>query len=126
MDTKQVIVIRSDLKMRRGKEIAQGAHAAMEWIRVGLTGEIGGDTFLLSPAQREWIFSSFAKICVRVKSEEDLRDVHERARKAGLEAHLIIDLGKTEFAGIPTVTACAIGPDYSDKIDAVTGNLELY
>ncbi len=29
---KQVIVIRRDLKMRRGKEIAQGAHASMAWL----------------------------------------------------------------------------------------------
>ena len=31
--TKQVIVIRRDLRMRRGKEIAQGAHASMAWLR---------------------------------------------------------------------------------------------
>jgi len=30
--TKQVIVIRRDLKMRRGKEIAQGAHASTAWL----------------------------------------------------------------------------------------------
>ncbi len=29
---KQVIVIRKDLKMRRGKEIAQGSHASMEFL----------------------------------------------------------------------------------------------
>ena len=31
-DVKQVIVIRRDLKMRRGKEIAQGAHASSAWL----------------------------------------------------------------------------------------------
>jgi len=30
--TKQVIVIRKDLKMRRGKEIAQGAHASIAFL----------------------------------------------------------------------------------------------
>ena len=29
---KQVILIRKDLKMRRGKEIAQGSHASMQFI----------------------------------------------------------------------------------------------
>ena len=29
---KQVILIRKDLKMRRGKEIAQGSHASMEFL----------------------------------------------------------------------------------------------
>jgi PTH2 family peptidyl-tRNA hydrolase len=38
---------------------------------------------------------------------------------------LIIDSGKTEFGGVPTKTCLAIGPDYSEKIDKVTGNLKL-
>lgn len=29
---KQVIVIRRDLRMRRGKEIAQDAHASIAWL----------------------------------------------------------------------------------------------
>ena len=32
MEPKQVIVMRRDLGMRRGKEIAQGAHASMIWL----------------------------------------------------------------------------------------------
>lgn len=50
-EVKQVIVIRRDLGMRRGKEIAQGAHASMAWLRrrlkrtapmVMFTPEMGG------------------------------------------------------------------------------------
>ncbi len=36
------------------------------------------------------------------------------------------DEGATEFAGVPTVTALAVGPDYSDLLDPVTGWLDLY
>ncbi|MFC1681606.1 peptidyl-tRNA hydrolase [Pseudomonadota bacterium] len=44
----------------------------------------------------------------------------------GLRSYLIRDSGRTEFGGVPTLTACAIGPDDSDKIDAVTKDLKLY
>jgi PTH2 family peptidyl-tRNA hydrolase len=74
----------------------------------------------------EWIESGFTKVCVRVDSEEQLLEVYQRAKDAGLAAHLITDSGKTEFDGVPTKTCCAIGPDYSDRIDKVTGHLELY
>jgi PTH2 family peptidyl-tRNA hydrolase len=41
-------------------------------------------------------------------------------------AHLITDRGLTEFGGTPTRTCLAVGPDYDDRIDPVTGDLELY
>jgi PTH2 family peptidyl-tRNA hydrolase len=45
--------------------------------------------------------------------------------EAGLEVHLITDNGKTEFHGEPTRTCLAIGPDDAEKIDAITGRLQL-
>ncbi len=38
---------------------------------------------------------------------------------------LITDAGRTEFHGEPTNTTLAIGPDYSEKIDKITGGLPL-
>ena len=127
-DVKQVIVIRKDLKMRRGKEIAQGAHASMAWMSLRLRRALEGDSeaLRLTPAQHSWVQGSFAKVCVRVDSEEALRDVHAKAIEAGIESHLITDSGRTEFGGVPTPTSCAIGPDDTSKIDSVTGSLELY
>lgn len=127
-DIKQVIVIRKDLKMRRGKEIAQGAHASMAWMSARFRRLLAGDTsaLRLTPEQEEWLRERFTKACVRVDSEEELRDVHARALEAALESHLIIDSGRTEFGGVPTPTACAIGPDDSQKLDAITGVLSLY
>jgi PTH2 family peptidyl-tRNA hydrolase len=43
-----------------------------------------------------------------------------------LVVHLITDRGLTEFGGVPTRTCLAVGPDYDDLIDPVTGGLELY
>jgi PTH2 family peptidyl-tRNA hydrolase len=118
-ETKQVIVIRKDLKMRKGKAIAQGAHASIAFLSRRL------ETRLMD-AERQWIESGFTKICLYVNSEQELLEVDARARVAGLECHLVTDSGLTEFKGVPTRTCLAIGPDYAEKIDPVTGGLPLY
>ena len=79
----------------------------------------------LSPVQIKWIEGNFKKVCVQVQTEQELLEVHEKAKAAGLDSHLIRDSGLTEF-GEPTYTCLAIGPDESAKIDKVTGNLSLY
>jgi peptidyl-tRNA hydrolase, PTH2 family len=128
--TKQVIVIRRDLKMRRGKEIAQGAHASMAWLRQRimprLTPAGRADQVQFSAAERSWLELSMRKVTVKVGSEQELLDVYEKALGAGLVVHMITDRGLTEFGGIPTRTCLAVGPDYDDLIDPVTGDLELY
>ena len=128
--TKQVIVIRRDLKMRRGKEIAQGAHASMAWLRQRimphLTPAGQADQVQISMAERDWLELSMRKVTVKVGSEQELLDVYEKALAAGLVVHMITDRGLTEFGGIPTRTCLAVGPDYEDLIDPVTGGLELY
>jgi PTH2 family peptidyl-tRNA hydrolase len=123
---KQVIVIRRDLRMRRGKEIAQGAHAAMAWLTRRLVLRGGSASAELSAAERQWLTGSFRKVTVAVRSQEQLMAVYEKARAAGLVAELITDSGRTEFHGVPTATSLGIGPDYDDLIDPVTGDLELY
>ena len=122
---KQVIVMRHDLKMRRGKEIAQGAHASMSFLCRRLQNQPVVSLNDFSDSERAWLAGSFAKICCRVNSEEELMSIHDQATSAGLQVHLITDSGKTEFHGQPTRTCLAIGPDDAAKIDAVTGHLEL-
>jgi PTH2 family peptidyl-tRNA hydrolase len=120
---KQVIVMRRDLRMRRGKEIAQGAHAAMAFLTKDLD-----DTSLrmVNALQAEWLRASFRKVCVQVHSEEELLAVEAKAKEAGVEVYLITDNGLTEFRGVPTPTCLALGPDYDEIIDLITGHLELY
>jgi len=127
--TKQVIIIRTDLKMRRGKEISQGAHASMAWLSNAVKKRIeSGQNIVnfMTKTQQEWIEGNFKKICLQVNSEKDLLDLHARADAAGLTVSLIVDSGLTEFAGIPTNTAIAIGPDNDAEIDKITGTLKLY
>lgn len=135
MNTKQVLVIRKDLNMRRGKECAQASHASMAWLTRRIQTMLEGSEGLeysyvpsfFSEAELAWINGSFAKVTMQVESEKDLQEVYKRAKDAGLEAHLIIDSGRTEFKGVPTPTAVAIGPDEVEKIDRITGKIsELF
>lgn len=127
---KQVIVIRRDLKMRRGKEIAQGAHASGAWLTElvtdGLDPTSKRATVQLDPIAYAWVTTSWRKVTVQAHSEEELVALHEAAQARGLRSHLVRDSGKTEFGGVPTLTALAIGPDLAEQIDEVTGHLTIY
>lgn len=112
---KQIIIMRTDLGMRKGKMIAQGAHASL-----GATLPNQND-----PRVKEWLVESFKKICVRADSLEHISELYVQAARAGLITCLITDSGLTEFAGEPTVTCLAIGPDTDENLDPVTGHLRL-
>jgi peptidyl-tRNA hydrolase, PTH2 family len=127
---KQVIVIRRDLHMRRGKEIAQGAHASSAWLASVVGGaadpNTGQATVTLDPVALAWITGSFRKVTLQVQTDDELVALHEHAVRLGLRSMLITDSGRTEFGGVPTRTALAIGPDFAADIDQVTGGLALY
>lgn len=141
MSVKQVIVIRKDLKMRRGKEIAQGAHASMRWLveriremeatnerlqRMAGDHEAGHVGIGLTADEDAWVYGAFTKICVVVNSEAELEAIYQEATDKGLEVHMITDAGATEFNGVPTKTCLAIGPDQARYIDPITAHLKLY
>ena len=125
-EAKQVIVMRKDLGMRKGKMIAQGAHASLKVLtdRRRAVDE-HAFTFELTPAMAAWLCGRFTKVCVSVDSETALDAVVERARAANVPVALIVDAGRTEFHGVPTKTCCAVGPAWTDEIDAITGELPL-
>lgn len=125
IEHKQTIVLRKDLNMRKGKMIAQGAHASMGAILK--LGRREGDAFVIPLDERlaPWLLGRFKKICVSVSSEAELLALHEKARAGGLITSLVKDAGLTEFGGVPTYTAIAVGPDRADRVDAITGGLPL-
>jgi PTH2 family peptidyl-tRNA hydrolase len=143
-DTKQVLIWRNDLKVRKGKIAAQMAHASMSFLtKKGHMvqdlehGDLGADQMSLyfkneSPFLYEyfyeinhWLNNSFRKICCYVNDEKELRDLHEKALEAGLMSYLIEDNGATEFGGIKTATCIAIGPHYDERFEGITDNLDL-
>ena len=126
MEIKQVIIVRADLKMPRGKIGSQCSHASMKSLLVGA--EISGSklTIAIDSPTREWLTNVFTKIVLKVNSEEELDAIIVKCAETGVKCVSIIDNGKTCFDNVPTKTCIAIGPDYVDVIDQITGHLELY
>lgn len=136
-DPKQVIVLRKDLNMRKGKMCAQAAHASMAvLLNLGefteqdhnvLTG-VGDRNFIMSlnnEALFKWVKGAFKKITVGVDAEAELLELYAKAKDAGVLCSIIRDSGLTEFGGVPTLTAVAIGPAFPKEIDPITGHLKL-
>lgn len=130
---KQVIVVRKDLKMRKGKLAAQVAHASLAVFFNMMESEKDPFFSLMwyrfaverDSSVHKWIEGCFTKICVYVNSEAELIDVYREAKDAKLLCALITDAGFTEFHGVPTNTCVSIGPDYPERIDPITGTLPL-
>ena len=127
-DTKQVIVIRKDLKMRKGKMIAQGAHASMKvFFDCGRIHGYSDDRLEIpiNEDMRDWINGMFTKIVCSVDSLEELIELFDLARTLNIPCSLIQDAGLTEFGGVPTYTAIAVGPAKNEDVDKVTKGLPL-
>ncbi|AXI25007.1 aminoacyl-tRNA hydrolase [Methanofervidicoccus sp. A16] len=113
---KQVIVVRTDLNMGKGKIASQACHASIE-------------AFI--KAQKEcpevvekWLREGQKKVVVKVNSEKELMEVFREACLEGLPCSLIRDAGRTQLTP-GTCTAVAIGPEREERIDKITGRLKL-
>ena len=73
----------------------------------------------------QWLNGVFKKVCVYVNSEDELMKIYNSSIEKGIMCSLIEDAGLTEFNGVPTITCIALGPEYSDKLDLLTGHLKL-
>lgn len=113
MKYKQVILIRQDLKLPKGKLAAQVAHASVE-------AALKSDNDLV----KAWRKEGMAKIVVKVKDETELIKYFQKAKDEEITAALITDAGKTVVAP-GTKTCVAIGPDEEKEIDKITGELSL-
>ena len=113
MELKQVILIRADLKLPKGKMAAQAAHASVEAVLRSDQSEI-----------KKWRANGMGKIALKVDSEKELYRYIQTAKDEGLVTSIITDAGKTVVAP-GTVTCGAIGPSATEKIDLITGKLKM-
>lgn len=109
---KQVILVRTDIKMSKGKTAAQVAHASVEAV-------FNTNKKLLS----KWRQSGMKKITLKVESLEELKKYNSLALDQDIATGLIIDAGHTELDS-GTITCLAIGPGPEIKIDKLTSHLK--
>lgn len=110
---KQIIVVRTDLKMSVGKMVAQGAHAS-----VSVLSHTDPRHKLL------WLNYGQKKVILQAGSLGAILALEAQADIFHLPFYTVKDAGHTELeAG--TVTCIAIGPAEDEAIDKITGELKL-
>ena len=137
--SKMMIVMRRDLKMRKGKIAAQAGHACIDAVLMALSKEgrmndfeITADGLSLKQIEKEstplsdWFLYGCAKVCVYVDGEDALLEIAKKAEDRGIIASVITDAGMTEFHGQPTKTCLALEPLPAGVADELTGALPLY
>lgn len=138
---KQVIVVNKELNMSPGKLGAMVAHGATsffcEWFRqnVATSNETYND-YLIKPTARvdkelfaQWISGSFTKIVLEIENTEEMKKLIKTAHEYGMinrkDFFNVVD-ESTEFFDIPQWAVIAFRPMEVEKIDPITGSLNLY
>ena len=114
---KMVIILRTDLKMSKGKIAAQAGHAAVSAAEEARKKH--------SEWWKNWIAEGQCKIAVKARSLKKLLELEREAKELELPFALISDRGLTELPP-STITCLGIGPAPSDEVDKITGELELF
>jgi len=126
-DLKQVILLRRDLKLRRAEAAALASKASMTFVVEGDESDRSGSVQVeLSGIEAEWLLGTATRIVLGVNSEDAMRKLLLKAELQGVSTYEITGSsnGKAD-EGIQLIAA-ALGPDDSDKLDLITGNLKLF
>ena len=110
---KQVMIVRTDLKMGKGKIAAQCCHGAIGAYKKADPKKI-----------KKWESEAYAKVVLKVKTLEELQDLKQQADKKGVSNYLVVDAGRTQIPASST-TVLALGPDEDKILDEITGDLKL-
>ncbi len=115
-DVKQVIIVRKDLKMGKGKLAAQVAHASV----ISYLEAVKAD----EQVTKQWLNSGQKKIVVEVDDEASLEKLYKAFRYKGFPCSMVNDAGLTQLPP-GTTTAVGVGPVPSKDIDPLTSKLKL-
>lgn len=121
-ETRMALVIRTDLKMTKGKVAAQCAHAALGSYRLMSMENSESENL---PLLRRWERHGQAKITLQCKSKDDLDLLFAKAISLNVNAYMVRDAGRTQIEP-GSITVLALGPAPKPVLDEITGDLKLY
>lgn len=110
---KQLILMRDDLKLPKGKLAVQVAHASVEAVLTSKKEIVDA-----------WRKEGMPKIVLKVKDEKELQECVQRAQKERIITAIITDAGRTVVAP-GTVTCLGVGPADEKQLDALFGTIKL-
>ena len=116
MGFKMAILIRTDIKMSKGKVLAQVGHAVVEATIKAYT-----KTTLFY----KWQQDGEKIVVLKVPNEKTLDTIMEIAARKKVHNGVVVDAGLTEVSP-GTKTVGYVGPDYGTKIDKLVCQLKLY
>jgi PTH2 family peptidyl-tRNA hydrolase len=116
VDYKQVILLRTDLKMGTGKKCAQSCHASISAADLVRVRE--------KDVWKKWKELGQKKIVLKINNLDELHEIIRQLEKEKIIYFIVQDAGLTQLPP-GTTTAVGIGPIISEKIDKITGDLKL-
>ena len=116
MSFKMCVLVRDDLKMSKGKVLAQVSHTIVDATVKAYT---QSHNFFKWKADGEKI------VILKVPNEKTLMYIMNIAERKGVNSGYTVDAGLTEVAP-GTKTVGFVGPDRDEKVDKLTGQLKLY
>lgn len=117
IEPKQVIILRKDLKMSRGKAAAQASHAS-----------VAAAVKVMRERRNEfdsWWRTGQMKVVLGVDSEGELMVLEKKLRLTGVIVAKINDAGRTQLPP-GTTTALGVGPHTREDVEKITSLLKLY
>ena len=110
------VLVRDDLKMSKGKVLAQVSHTIVDATVKAYT-----QTQLFF----KWRADGEKIVILKVPNEKTLMYIMNIAQRKGVNCGYTVDAGLTEV--LPgTKTVGFVGPNFEDKVDKLTGQLKLY
>ena len=112
---KQVILVRTDLKMRKGKLAGQVAHASIGASRT--VPDIEVETWIKNHDQR--------KIILKVSNLEEMKEYEQKCIESGLDCvYEVINKGDNQIP-LDAVTCLGVGPADDEILNELFKDLKL-